>query len=72
MTKIWCLGAPGAIAKMAKNSYVGDKFGKIACAGGRGFVDLRERFDGGVLVTFAHGDHKRERWLSKDVMRGLA
>ena len=36
--------------KMAKNSYVGDKFGKIACAGRRGFVDLRKRFGGGAFA----------------------
>jgi hypothetical protein len=49
MTKILGLGEVGAIIKMAKNSYADDKFGKIACARGRGFVDLRECFVGGAL-----------------------
>ena len=50
MTKILGLGEVGVIIKMAKNSYVDDKSGKIACAGRRGFVDLRERFDGGAFA----------------------
>lgn len=51
MTKILGLGEVGVITKMAKNSYVDDKSGKIACAGGWGGVDLRERFGGGALGT---------------------